>query len=128
MWWHSRAENPDRADALDSGQGTPGLDAPSQGTSGFRGTKHHVVERWAFDVPSRQLNRSSVPWEADKTPNVHLSVVGANPRLPGIRLLPTEVARVAPPSAGGLCSADIEVLLQRDSAVVQMVSCGRLAP
>lgn len=93
-----------------------------------RGGDHHVVEHWTFDVPSRQLNRSSVPWEADKTPNVHLSVVEANPRLPGIRLLPTEVARVAPPSADGLCSADIEVLLQRDSAVVQMVSCGHLAP
>ncbi|AGJ77177.1 hypothetical protein B6N38_05915 [Cutibacterium avidum] len=91
------------------------------------GGDRHRVENWTFDVGSAQLRRSSPTEWADESPVVHLSVVEADPRIPWIRLLATEMASISPPSPDGSCSADIEVLLQRDYAAISVVSCSHLA-
>lgn len=91
------------------------------------GGDRHRVENWSFDVASAQLRRSSPTGAADETPVVHLSVVEADARIPWIRLLATEMVSISPPSPDGSCSADIEVLLQRDHAAISVVSCTHLA-
>nr|WP_231974571.1 ATPase, T2SS/T4P/T4SS family [Tessaracoccus timonensis] len=91
------------------------------------GGDRHRVENWSFDVASAQLRRSSPSGAADESPVVHLSVVEADARIPWIRLLATEMVSISPPSPDGSCSADIEVLLQRDHAAISVVSCTHLA-
>lgn len=102
----------------------------AESSDSARGGDHHLVEHWAFDVACRRLYRSSLSSfsGADKIPIVHLSAVEANPWTPAVRLLPAEMTPAPPPSADGLCSADIEILLQRDFIVVYVVSCDHLAP